>query len=997
MRRLLTTRRFCWLDALVLALLTVLVIACVRLWVPPDTMLSRTTDLSRCYIARTANDLLYAIDEGHSRLVVFDDACQERFQIVDPSDDGQSVLYIDDVFVDGDDLYLTASEWDGMLLSRELILAYDSKGAYKRTVYELTYDLGQNGTNKHRIYGLHREGDQLMWAECWDDEICVRYPNHDASSEPGMWNIPYKNAFNAVADIVFVGGAPVVLDKNGRITCYARGSDSQLLYSTSWQGEEERMPFRLAFSDGTCYFTDIRSGAVYQVDPEKRRSQPILEGTDSQTVTFSADGKKMLLAQADGVRVVGQAGEALFGSLTIDREQQARHAALLVCLVVGGICAVLAIVRLVFMLRGIRAGTFRRGPIVAVAVTFIACAVVSCVLLDSFLNVYIDKHREQLQMTASQVALRVTEDELAGVRQAQDFDSDAYRGLIATMEQTMPLDVDFFHTVYCNILVKDASGEGGHAIAYRDQSIGTYFPLDEVEAAEVNEVYQTGQPIWNDEVLDVSGSYVSVKTPVFGKDGRVIGVVAVGSDSPVIIDLLADMIKKVLVSVVLVLLLFWILATEGVALMSKAAVATDPQSGAPAAPMRLIRVLVFAVFAAFNLVSSFLPVYALRQSGAIDGAWREVASTLPLTVNIFVMGVMSLFCASAIRRLGARRVFAGSMLCSLVGNALLFANMGYIGMVLGLLLDGIGVGMVTNAIYVVLTYLPSEDAREDAFSTYNGASKSGINFGMILGSVLAVGMGQRMVFAVVAVVWLLLMFVGLYVARRMERLVPASEGGAVGGVGSISLGRFLSSRPIWSFILLIQNPYIVFNGFAYYFVPVFCDGAGYGETAASVLLALYSQTAVMLSGPLTRQVEKSFGGRSVYLALALNVVAVALYMSTPGIWALVGALLVLGVSASFAKPCQQAFYLRQDASRQLGEDRAMGIYNFSENIGESLGPTVFGNLMAGPAGYVWAFLGSIGCAGVAHFALNRKREGDENSRNERQDVPAFAQSHANDG
>ena len=86
-----------------------------------------------------------------------------------------------------------------------------------------------------------------------------------------------------------------------------------------------------------------------------------------------------------------------------------------------GICAVLAIVRLVFMLLGIHAGTSRRGPIVAVAVTFFACAIVSYVLLDSFLDVYIDKHREQLQTTASQVALRITEDELAGVRQAQDF------------------------------------------------------------------------------------------------------------------------------------------------------------------------------------------------------------------------------------------------------------------------------------------------------------------------------------------------------------------------------------------------------------------------------------------------------------------------------------------------------------------------------------------------------------------------------------------------
>lgn len=107
-------------------------------------------------------------------------------------------------------------------------------------------------------------------------------------------------------------------------------------------------------------------------------------------------------------------------------------------------------------------------------------------------------------------------------------------------------------------------------------------------------------------------------------------------------------------------------------------------------------------------------------------------------------------------------------------------------------------------------------------------------------------------------------------------------------------------------------------------------------------------------------------------------VAVALFVATQSIWGLVGALLLLGVGASFAKPCQQALYLRQDASKKLGEDQAMGIYNFSENIGESLGPIVSGSLMAGPLGYVCAFLGAVTCAGATHFALNRKemRHGD---------------------
>ena len=84
---------------------------------------------------------------------------------------------------------------------------------------------------------------------------------------------------------------------------------------------------------------------------------------------------------------------------------------------------------------------------------------------------------------------------------------------------------------------------------------------------------------------------------------------------------------------------------------------------------------------------------------------------------------------------------------------------------------------------------------------------------------------------------------------------------------------------------------------------------------------LYSQTAVMLADMLTERMQKSFGGRSVYVAMGLNILAVALYIGTQTIWSLVCALVILGVSAAFAKPCQQALYLRQDASKQLGEDQ----------------------------------------------------------------------------
>ena len=322
-----------------------------------------------------------------------------------------------------------------------------------------------------------------------------------------------------------------------------------------------------------------------------------------------------------------------------------------------------------------------------------------------------------------------------------------------------------------------------------------YFPLDEVETNEVIRVYHTNLPVWNDEVLDVSGTYLSVKTPIVNEKDTVIGAVAVGADTSVVLDMIKGMERKVILSTVLILLLFWIVSTEAVAFLSQRASyrELEQKKTAKAVPVHLIRLLVFAVFAAYNMVSSFLPVYVLKHAEYISDIWRDLAASLPITVNTFVMGVMSLFCAKAVRRLGVTKTFIISMAFSLCGNLVIFFTQGYVGVFVGLFLDGIGVGLVTNAIYVALTYLPEEHARQSGFSNYNAASMSGINFGMILGSILAVNVGQQNVFLMVAVLWAILVVMGAWLAKRLQSSLTIHSGEEEAENGGISTGRFIKS------------------------------------------------------------------------------------------------------------------------------------------------------------------------------------------------------------
>ena len=549
------------------------------------------------------------------------------------------------------------------------------------------------------------------------------------------------------------------------------------------------------------------------------------------------------------------------------------------------------------------------------------------------------------------------------------------------MENNLPAEQEFYSQIYCNIQRMDLEQDKGYAIAYLDRSIGVYFPLDEFETDGVRRVYETGAPVWDDESSDVSGTYLAVKVPILGDGDRVVGVVSVGVDISVINETLNAMQNRVILSVIVIAMLLWVVAAESMSYIlagdSKSKKKADGEE--QTFPAQLIRMLVFLVFSAYNLSSTFLPVYVLRNSELFHGELRNLAASLPLTVNIFALGIMSLFCAGLVRRAGMRRIMIWGAAFALCGNLLLLLIPHYFAIFLGLLLDGIGEGLIMNALYVILTYIRNEEDRRNGFSIYNAAYLSGVNFGMLGGSLLAVAFGQRPVFLVSVLTWGLLMGLGLYLVRNLEGMLT-EELSAEGGTEdreeeqkeAASALQFISDKAVLSFILLIQNPYIVFNSFVFYLVPLYCSARGYEETIVSILIMLYSQIAVLSGDYLTEHVSARFGDRAMYVALLMNVAAVLLFALTGSMDGLIFALMILGFSAAFGKPVQQSYFLDRKAAVRYGEDRSIGVYNFTENIGESLGPIVFSRLTgAAVRGYMTFLAVVTGCCGL-HFMMNSK-------------------------
>ncbi|MCH5275163.1 MAG: MFS transporter, partial [Lachnospiraceae bacterium] len=527
---------------------------------------------------------------------------------------------------------------------------------------------------------------------------------------------------------------------------------------------------------------------------------------------------------------------------------------------------------------------------------------------------------------------------------------------------------------YCNVLCYE-DGQG-FAIAYLDNSIGTYYPREEGETLELARIYETKEEVQN-EVDDDTGSYIYVCVPVLDKLGAVTGVIEVGTTTNVLSNNINSMRKSVLVTLILVILIILFMFGEVLSFFEQKARYRKKKDDlrdtkTPEIPLHLLRLSIFASYMAFNVASSFMPVYAARFVTDDQSLPRELAASLPLTLNMIFIGVTSVFCAPLLRRFSFRSVAIVGAGISMLGDMTLFLGQNYILLLWGLTLNGIGVGMITNSINMFIAGASKGEVRAEGFSLLNAGSLSGTACGMMLGASLAGIVGQRKVFCCSAFGWALVMVLLWVLGRHMGGRFEKER------MQKKKMGAFLTSGSVMPYILFIQFPYVIINSFVYYYVPIYGDAQGFSESIVCLLLMLNSLCSVYLSVSVTKYMTDKFKKGSIYLSSGLAFMALLLFGARSTVPMLLAVLLLLGFAGSFGVSVRQMYFTGLDGVQAYGEESAMGVYNLMDNVGGSAGPILFGSIMGG-AHSLPGLAAFVGVSGVLNgiYALvfqNKKRK-----------------------
>ncbi|MCR5724898.1 MAG: MFS transporter, partial [Treponema sp.] len=652
---------------------------------------------------------------------------------------------------------------------------------------------------------------------------------------------------------------------------------------------------------------------------------------------------------------------------------------------------------------------FKRKMHVIQRITFYIVIIVIAVtgtityrLTDEFSKVMRAQLLAQMENMAHSVANMVRPAAVESIQCAADFASPSYREMIQSMESVIDPTLDVNRNIYCDILKYD-DVHGAYACAYLDQAIGTYFPLPESSAEEIRQVYETKKSLYS-SMDEYSGSYTYVYVPVISDEGRVCGVVAVLTENFMLTEQINGMKKRVLLGIVITLIFVWLAMGEALSyILSKSQAQMEAEERAlrgeavqKSFPHYYIRLMVFALFAAYNMTTTFLPMVITR--GALESLGENCGTfiaALPISVNLFVIGLMALFCESLIRRAGLRRVIVFGTALSALSNLLIFAlPFSYPMLFFALVIDGIGVGLSTNAMYLMVSQIPEAKNRTSGYAAYNAAQVSGINFGMLFGAALALSIGRRLIFPLVSVMWLVAAFLFVLLWKSLgiaaKQNAPEAEAGSKETFTPRRIFAFLSHRRIWSYILFVQAPFALMGSFVYYYLPLYSEQNALSEVVVAVLMMLYSMFAIYLGNSLTKWVIKRTGVFSPYAAIILSAAAVVVYASLSSFTGLLAAIFILGLANGFGRSVQQAHFSLLEECEDFGVPDAMGIYNFTEFIGQSFGPAVIGLVFLSRSLFTTttAFAAVLVTLCAVHFVINlakqkRRMQGDSHGNKEK--------------
>jgi len=393
-----------------------------------------------------------------------------------------------------------------------------------------------------------------------------------------------------------------------------------------------------------------------------------------------------------------------------------------------------------------------------------------------------------------------------------------------------------------------------------------------------------------------------------------------------------------------------------------------------------IRIPLFMFAFAEELQKSFLPLFVRDLYKPVPWLNESVVIGLPIVMWLAVVGFAAPFSSTLTKRYGSRNIFLLGLVPTIAGFVGCSVAHTIIEVILWRGTTALGYALVTIACQEYILGDEVGGSRAVNLALFVGVIMTTCMCGTAIGGIIAARIGYQPVFVIAAI---LAIAAGFIAHRMLSPKIGSAEEVEKEPQSSVTKILFvLKNSRFMVFLLCAAIPSAVLSAaFLWYLVPLYLFELGATPAEIGRTMMVY-YLLIIITGPLAPRLVDRFGGLVWLVGFGSLFSALGLVFSYNwrSIWAVVAAVVVMGISHAMIKAPQIALALElcQREIETAGQNIVLSFLRILERLG-----SIAGLLLSAMMIHVYGYEATIGITGfvvcgaaiffLVFFMITRKK------------------------
>ena len=606
-----------------------------------------------------------------------------------------------------------------------------------------------------------------------------------------------------------------------------------------------------------------------------------------------------------------------------------------------------------------------------VVLILIASTTISGYFITSYENKFQNELETNLKRISYMKSKSIKGDYINKINSVDQYMSDDYLEIRKEIKEGFDSFQDEWNSNYYSAVYKRI-GEKVYPVSSSDETEAFLIPVAFTENESKNIFrrvmdYETVEYI---RAADYQGDWLSAFSPIKDSNGNIAGVLEIGADGNYYSVESKSIITNTIINIVSIIAVLVFLFIE--LNMFIEIIFNGNKEYKLKYNVKIIRFISFLIYFILNMPTFFIPIIMekLLQNNQFFNISKDIATGFPLTGQMICLVIASGVGGAIADKIGWRPVFfsgigvtvAGCLISGLITMPVMF--------ILGISLIGFGLGLSSIACQSFIFYvknLGQDFDTNEILADFNSGSYAGANCGVLFGTMLYEKLGFSYAFFVAISIGVL---VFLIVLRTMPNF-KNSENTVEESMDKKELFRTLFSFEILNYAVLILLPIIIVSFLVVHFVPIYSERQGISSTTAGLGYMLQGITVIYLGPQLTKVAIKYLKPKkTVILSSLIAFGGIMLFSFSPTMVMAFITIFFLGVSEAVGQSARVNYFLEMEASKLLGEGKALAVFSVFENLGTIVGPTIFALILSYNISFGMSIYGGISLILVLLFAMS---------------------------